>query len=152
MFRLALPLALFSVVIGFLLLLNFDVLTSFDGWVSRIVPGTVLETWLIPPTWTLTSNERPVSDAQIGDDNSEKSTVHLLSISEPANPDSLKDLVEGDAQLETLGPIVVNGDGTLSRIDNWRSMTPDERAVTLKRIRKRNSERLERIKNLAQDW
>ncbi|KAG8894514.1 hypothetical protein FRC00_008849 [Tulasnella sp. 408] len=47
-------------------------------------------------------------------------------------------ILDEEAQLERLGPIIVNSDGTLSRIDNWKDMTKAEKAMTLKRLRKRN--------------
>ncbi|KAG8997984.1 hypothetical protein FRB90_012400 [Tulasnella sp. 427] len=47
-------------------------------------------------------------------------------------------LLSEEAQLERLGPIIVNSDGTLSRIDNWKDMTPGEKALSLKRLKKRN--------------
>ena len=44
--------------------------------------------------------------------------------------------------LDALGPVVVNEDGTLSRIGNWAQMTPLEQATTQRRISARNNERL----------
>ena len=44
--------------------------------------------------------------------------------------------------LDAMGPVVVNSDGTLSRITNWERMEETERAVVKKRICKRNIERL----------
>ncbi|KAG8927342.1 hypothetical protein FRC01_007629 [Tulasnella sp. 417] len=55
-------------------------------------------------------------------------------------------LLSEEAQLERLGPIIVNSDGTLSRIDNWKDMTKAEKAMTLKRLRKRNEQRLKQLK------
>ena len=44
--------------------------------------------------------------------------------------------------LDHMGPVVVNTDGTLSRITNWEQMSESERAVVKRRIAKRNVERL----------
>ncbi|KIO30422.1 hypothetical protein M407DRAFT_20486 [Tulasnella calospora MUT 4182] len=55
-------------------------------------------------------------------------------------------ILSEEAQLETLGPIIVNSDGTLSRIDNWKDMTKSEKAMTLKRLKKRNAQRLKQLK------
>ncbi|KAK3265947.1 hypothetical protein CYMTET_25403 [Cymbomonas tetramitiformis] len=52
----------------------------------------------------------------------------------------------GSVALDHLGPIVVNEDGSLSRIANWPNMTEREQEVTKRRITKRNNERLERLK------
>ncbi|KAK6363731.1 hypothetical protein TWF730_001149 [Orbilia blumenaviensis] len=41
-------------------------------------------------------------------------------------------------KLDHLGPLVVNSDGTLSRIHNWADMTPLERERTIKVLGKRN--------------
>jgi predicted Fe-S protein YdhL (DUF1289 family) len=48
--------------------------------------------------------------------------------------------------MDQLGPMVVNVDGTLSRITNWEAMTEIERTNTLRIISKRNKERLEKLK------
>ena len=44
--------------------------------------------------------------------------------------------------LDHLGPVVVNSDGSLSRIANWGEMTEREQALTKRRVAKRNVERL----------
>jgi hypothetical protein len=55
--------------------------------------------------------------------------------------------VNGDGiRLDHLGPMVVNADGTLSRIDNWAQMTEIERRNTLRVLGKRNRERMEALK------
>jgi len=43
--------------------------------------------------------------------------------------------------LDHLGPIVVNKDGTLSRITNWEQMTDQEKSGTMKMLAKRNAQR-----------
>lgn len=48
--------------------------------------------------------------------------------------------------LDHLGPVVVTEDGSLRRINNWGEMTERERAVTLRRITKRNRERLAKLR------
>ncbi|KAI0758791.1 hypothetical protein C8Q74DRAFT_1209055 [Fomes fomentarius] len=45
-------------------------------------------------------------------------------------------------KFDKLGPIVVNSDGTLSRIANWDSMTPIEKERTLRVLVARNKVRL----------
>ena len=47
---------------------------------------------------------------------------------------------------EELGPLVVNTDGTVGRISNWKQMTEGERASVLRVLGKRNKERLETLK------
>jgi hypothetical protein len=50
-----------------------------------------------------------------------------------------------------LGPIIVNSDGTTRRITNWSTMTDAEQAVTLRRIGKRNQERMADLRREADD-
>ena len=45
-----------------------------------------------------------------------------------------------------LGPIIVNVDGTTSRIANWHELSKHEQEVSLRRIAKRNAERIEILK------
>ncbi|USP77414.1 hypothetical protein yc1106_04688 [Curvularia clavata] len=52
-------------------------------------------------------------------------------------------------KLDHLGPLVVNKDGTLSRIANWETMTEIERQNTLRILVKRNQIRTEALKEAA---
>jgi hypothetical protein len=45
-------------------------------------------------------------------------------------------------KLDHLGPMVINVDGTMSRISNWDSMADIEKQNTLRIIGKRNQARL----------
>ncbi|TFK80607.1 hypothetical protein K466DRAFT_667577 [Polyporus arcularius HHB13444] len=45
-------------------------------------------------------------------------------------------------KFDKLGPVVVNSDGTLSRIANWENMVPIERERVLKLLVARNKVRL----------
>ena len=55
------------------------------------------------------------------------------------------DMSSGSAsfQMDELGPIIVNPDGTMRRIANWDRMTEREQLWTLKKIRARNKERMD---------
>lgn len=68
----------------------------------------------------------------------------------PPSADSSRtklDLSSGSADLtDKLGPLVINKDGTTSRIVNWSKMTEMERERTLRIISKRNRERLAKLK------
>jgi hypothetical protein len=44
--------------------------------------------------------------------------------------------------LDELGPVVVQPDCTLRRIENWGALTPDERAAAQRRLGARNAARL----------
>lgn len=52
----------------------------------------------------------------------------------------------GEARLSTLGPLVVNADGTTGTVGNWHDMTADERETTLRLLRRRNAARLEALR------
>lgn len=58
------------------------------------------------------------------------------------------DISNGDAsiKLDHLGPMVVNVDGTMSRISNWDKMVDIEKKNTLRIIAKRNRERLDALR------
>ncbi|KAG8858955.1 hypothetical protein FRB96_004775 [Tulasnella sp. 330] len=62
----------------------------------------------------------------------------------PAGAKNVPNIGDEQAQLETLGPIVVNSDGSLGRISGWAEMNPQERAYTHKQVTKRN--RLKAVK------
>ena len=46
-------------------------------------------------------------------------------------------------QLESVGPVVVNKDGSLGRIANWKELAQSERAAALRAVSRRNRKRLE---------
>lgn len=49
-------------------------------------------------------------------------------------------------KLDSLGPIIVNVDGTLTRISNWASMSKDEQINATRLVSKRNEKRLKALK------
>jgi prenylcysteine oxidase/farnesylcysteine lyase len=53
--------------------------------------------------------------------------------------------------LDELGPMVVNKDGSLSRIENWAEMSEMERKNTLRVLGKRNKQRLGELKGKAKE-
>lgn len=69
----------------------------------------------------------------------------LLMLPAPGDGDAsiTLDASTGEAvTLDHLGPVVVNSDGSLSRISNWEQMSEQEQKITKRRIAKRNVERL----------
>ncbi|KAI1106375.1 hypothetical protein F4804DRAFT_301068 [Jackrogersella minutella] len=61
--------------------------------------------------------------------------------------DPTKLLVGGEGvKLDHLGPLVVNEDGTMSRIANWNEMAEIERQNTLRVLGRRNKLRLDALK------
>ena len=60
-----------------------------------------------------------------------------------ASASGTRQIVFGEkVALDELGPIIVNEDCTMRRIENWREMTERERRGTQKRIAERNALRL----------
>ena len=56
--------------------------------------------------------------------------------------DELKDL---NIQLNELGAIIINSDGTMSKISNWHELTKPEQVKALRVIAKRNKKRKEEL-------
>jgi hypothetical protein len=75
-----------------------------------------------------------------GESAAQQSDVPLLPA---ADPDSkLPSIKLGETiSFEEMGPVIINTDGTTRRIDNWDSLTENEKKVTWRRISKRNEER-----------
>ncbi|SAM08697.1 hypothetical protein [Absidia glauca] len=57
--------------------------------------------------------------------------------------------VDDTYKLKELGPVVVNADGTLSRINNWKDMADIEKTNVNRILLKRNRQRLEQLKAQA---
>ncbi|KAG0247398.1 hypothetical protein BG011_001580 [Mortierella polycephala] len=73
----------------------------------------------------------------------------LLTLPDPEDvPKNVNQLeVNGkDIKLDILGPVVVNADGTMSRIDNWSEMAEIEKANVRRILLKRNAQRLSRLR------
>jgi hypothetical protein len=54
-------------------------------------------------------------------------------------------------KLEDLGPIIVNTDGSMSRIPNWLEMPEDEKMKTVRLVSKRNKSRLQALRDKKPD-
>ncbi|KAI0518363.1 hypothetical protein F5B22DRAFT_645127 [Xylaria bambusicola] len=91
-----------------------------------------------------TSN--PKSEGNNETQSEPQSTPSLPAL--PAAGDAAPTLeVDGAAlRLDHLGPLVVNEDGTLSRIANWEKMADIERENTLRILGKRNQMRLAKLR------
>ena len=48
--------------------------------------------------------------------------------------------------LDALGPVIVSREGTLASISNWHEMDDEEQKLTLRRIGKRNQQRLQYLR------
>jgi hypothetical protein len=68
-----------------------------------------------------------------------------LFLPAPTDVSSTSTSTSQTVKLDALGPMVINSDGTLSRIHNWAEMTEAERERTLRILGKRNQLRRENI-------
>lgn len=71
-----------------------------------------------------------------------------LPLPEPSqNGDTINLSVGGEGvKLDHIGPLVVNVDGTMSRISNWTEMSEIEKQNTLRILGKRNQQRLKKLR------
>ncbi|KAL5334430.1 hypothetical protein BJX70DRAFT_402565 [Aspergillus crustosus] len=82
---------------------------------------------------------QPESDSQ-------SSQKPLLALPDSSSATHQLDVNGDGVKLDHLGPLIVNVDGTLSRIGNWAQMTEIEQKNTLRILGKRNRERMARLK------
>ncbi|KAJ5570816.1 hypothetical protein N7535_004476 [Penicillium sp. DV-2018c] len=95
--------------------------------------------------------EKPDTKAQAQEQAQDQDTPRKEPLYLPAagDADNIKfDMSGGGAtvKLDHLGPMVVNADGTLSQIGNWKQMSDIERENTLRVLGKRNQKRLEALR------
>lgn len=75
-----------------------------------------------------------------------------LPLPEPGHAGDTTQLSVGGegVKLDHMGPLVVNQDGTMSRIANWAEMAEIERQNTLRILGKRNKMRLDTLRTKAE--
>lgn len=78
---------------------------------------------------------------------SQTSTGAPLPLPEPSSDITPLNVNGSGVKLDHLGPLVVNKDGSLSRIANWDKMADIERQNTLRILGKRNQLRLDGLKS-----
>jgi hypothetical protein len=72
--------------------------------------------------------------------------IPLLPPVDPNNAENIPSIKLGEVlRLDSMGPIILNTDGTTRRISNWDKMTEKEQEVTWRRIKKRNEERRNKL-------
>ena len=81
----------------------------------------------------------------------EDATNNIIpSLSDESNDDDnipIRQIKFGETvKLEELGPVIVQSDCTLRRIDNWHKLTEGEREATMRRIGGRNQVRLNKCR------
>ncbi|KAG5917370.1 hypothetical protein E4U53_004203 [Claviceps sorghi] len=94
------------------------------------------------------SHNPPSHAAASSQDASDGAPKPLLALPSASDTTTTLD-VSGDGssvRLDHLGPLVVNTDGTMSRIGNWAQMADVEKETALRILARRNKERLEVLK------
>ncbi|KAF9371940.1 hypothetical protein CPB97_001587 [Podila verticillata] len=95
-----------------------------------------------------TNNNTPHSNTD--HTKTDQSEPHKPTLALPAPGDAEPGMnleVNGkDIKLDILGPVVVNEDGTMSRIDNWAEMAEIEKANVRRILLKRNELRLKKLR------
>ena len=93
----------------------------------------------------------PSEEQQQPNHNNDAPKTPLALPEAPANATTQLDMSTGGTtvSLDHLGPMVVNVDGTMSRISNWDKMAEIEKKNTLRIIGKRNKDRLAALKTAA---
>ena len=76
----------------------------------------------------------------------QQSTSAPLPLPSPSSASTQLNVNGDGVKLDHLGPLVVNKDGSLSRIANWENMADIERKNTLRILGKRNQLRLEGLR------
>jgi hypothetical protein len=116
-----------------------------------------------PDSDSTTTNNQSRETKRVEQAQAESAGDHLYLPSSPSIENNEKGEGEGQqhrlnlndesgstVKLDHLGPMVVNTDGTLSRIGNWEKMTEMEKKNTLRILGKRNKQRLEALRAAEQ--
>ena len=90
----------------------------------------------IPRILAIFSNSNTMSD---GNAKMQKLGIEYKPATESLN---------NEIKLDQLGPVVINENGTISRITNWASMSKQEQETTQRVITKRNAKRLAELEKL----
>jgi len=99
------------------------------------------------PTTTYPSlrmSSTTTDNSQVASSTETKSQQAPLAIEGPSTDSdrTTQITVDGEAvKLDAMGPMVINADGTISRINNWHEMTEHEQATTKRLLVKRNEMR-----------
>ncbi|KAG0230877.1 hypothetical protein B0O80DRAFT_503462 [Mortierella sp. GBAus27b] len=96
---------------------------------------------------TANNTQTPTSaDQQEREDNKPMMALPAPGDVSPSSSTPQLEVNGPDLKLDLLGPVVVNEDGSISRIDNWHEMTEIEQSNVRRILLKRNAQRLERLR------
>ena len=114
---------------------------EYDAWLASMAASAMAEVSRGAPTLALPTGSAAAAVPTATPGLAPAATTAAVDADAP--PITL-DASTGDAVvLERLGCVVVNSDGTLSRITNWDSMTDGEKETARRLLSKRNRRRLE---------
>lgn len=100
-------------------------------------------------SYSMSSGDHQTTSQTAPEGTQEKPQGETLALPGPEEGETtVLDVSSGQSvSLDHLGPMVVNTDGSLSRINNWAEMSAIEQKTTLKIIGKRNKQRLQALKD-----
>ena len=109
---------------------------------------TASRTFSIMSTTNQSQVTTPQNDATDANADQQPPKAPLALPAAPSDGTTTLDMSNGSTtvSLDHLGPMVVNVDGSMSRISNWDKMAEIEKKNTLRIIGKRNKSRLEALK------
>ncbi|KAM0698026.1 hypothetical protein Q7P36_001489 [Cladosporium allicinum] len=109
---------------------------------------TASRTFSIMSTTNQSQETTPQNDATNANADQQPPKAPLALPAAPSDGTTTLDMSNGSTtvSLDHLGPMVVNVDGSMSRISNWDKMAEIEKKNTLRIIGKRNKSRLEALK------
>ncbi|KAI1078505.1 hypothetical protein F5B20DRAFT_203756 [Whalleya microplaca] len=99
-----------------------------------------------PGSSNTTTNPQQPQDTKTATAAHQDATAPPLPLPEPDTSTTQLPLGGEGVKLDHLGPLVVNEDGTMSRIANWTQMADIERENAVRILGKRNKIRLERLR------
>ena len=100
----------------------------------------------------MSSTQQPKPDSDSGDSSQPQRKASFPGLPAPREGETITLDVSGDGatvKLDHIGPLVVNHDGTMSRIGNWAEMSPPEKKNTLRILGKRNQQRLKKLREAS---
>jgi hypothetical protein len=115
-------------------------LTNLAGLRQPALAPSFSKAYSVASTASNDKMSEPASHIQ--EQNQEEKKSAPLALPEPPAEGIQLDVSTGQGvSLDHLGPMVVNKDGTISRITNWDAMSDMEKKNTLRILQKRNKER-----------
>lgn len=133
------------------LTLSLNPLVSIAARTSRQSPNLKAVAAFSPqclPYTTMSENNQTEQPQAQSQEQQQQERLALPDANSASNAPQI-DLSQNGGQsvkLDHLGPMVVNTDGTMSRISNWEHMTEMEKQNTLRVLGKRNKQRLDALK------